>query len=244
MVWAFHPERGGYAAKADETERTMVRGLAVDVGTMLGISISEILEQRNERAHHESEEPGLADPLADYAAELADLADLEEHLGTGAWSADLSDVPIGGHADDGKRIPMDEAIARLLPDMSEEPELARELRNITQDSVAMAKAENLATFFESLGDVDGRVWVANDDAGAWLAAANDIRLVLAARLGVVDDVTASEVYRRASEMTGHGGGDEPREVEDTEDLLAVLYSLLSWWQESLLIAIGNKARRK
>lgn len=240
MVWAFHPERGGYAAKADETERNMVRGLAVDVGTMLGISITEIVTHREE----EIEEPAADDPLAAYAAELADLANLEDRLGAGPWAIDDGDLSLGGHADDGKKIPMDEAIARLLPDMSEDPELARDLRNMTQDSVAYAKAENLATFYGSLGDPQGRVWVSNDEASAWLAASNDIRIVLAARLGIVDDHSAQIVYDKAAEMTGSGIDGEPREVEDTDDLLAVLYSLLSWWQESLLLAIGNKARRK
>ena len=245
MVWAFHSERGGYAARADDTERNMIRGLASDVCTMLGISVARILEERHDRAEAAgNSDADPEDPLAEYAAELADLANLEDQIGAEDWGDEAHEIRLGGHADDGKRIPMDEAIARLLPDMSEDPELARDLRNMTQDSVSFAKAENLATFYASLEDPEGRVWVSNEDASAWLAACNDIRLVLAARVGIVDDQTAQEIYHRAAEMTGHGGGQEPREVEGTDDLLAVLYSLLSWWQESLLLAIGNKARRK
>ena len=42
----FHPERGGYVAQADPTERRLVRGLAADVVTMLGLSVTDILGER------------------------------------------------------------------------------------------------------------------------------------------------------------------------------------------------------
>lgn len=40
---AFHIERGGYVAQADSTERRLMRGLASDVGTMLGISLLSLI---------------------------------------------------------------------------------------------------------------------------------------------------------------------------------------------------------
>ncbi len=245
MMWAFRPERGGYAAKADDTERSMIKGLASDVCTMLGVSVEHVLEERQGREEARLEaEDFTEDPLALYAAELADLELLEDRIARADGPRADSEISIGGHANDGKRIPMDEAIARLLPDMSEDPELARDLRNITQDSVATAKIENLATFYAILNGTDGRVWISNDEVSAWLAACNDIRLVLAARLGIVDSRTAQDTYTRAAELTGNGESGETPEIETTDDLLAVLYSLLSWWQESLLLAVGNKARRK
>ena len=220
----FHPERGGYVAQADPTERRLVRGLAADVATMLGHSVTDILKQREtlKQAAYDGDVDPL-DPLAQYESELSDLSELNERMET--------------------RIPMDEAIARLLPDMSEDPALAGELRSMTQESLAGAKAENLATFFASLDGEGDVVWVDNESASAWLAASNDIRLVLAARLDIIDDSSSEEVYQRASYLTGEDAAQAGRAVENQDDLLSVLYAMLTWWQESLLHAVGMKARR-
>ena len=235
----FHPERGGYVAQADPTERRLVRGLAADVVTMLGLSVTDILGEREARkqAAFDDDAPAL-DPLAQYESELADLADLELRI------AEESEVGGADSDEELARIPMDDAIPRLLPDMSEDPELARELRSMTQDALAVAKAENLATFYASLEGENDVVWVANDDAASWLAASNDIRLVLAARLEIVDDSSSEAVYKRASYLTGEEASQAGREVETQDDLLAVLYAMLTWWQESLLHAVGIKARRR
>ncbi len=236
----FHPERGGYVAQADPTERRLVRGLAADVATMLGLSVTEILNEREARkqAAFDDDAPP-PDPLAQYESELADLADLELRI-----AEESSDRPEPDSDDDAARIPMDDAIARLLPDMSEDPDLARELRAMTQDALAAAKAENLATFYASLDGDNDVVWVSNEGAPAWLAASNDIRLVLAARLDIVDDSSSEAVYKRASYLTGEEAAQAGREVETQDDLLAVLYAMLTWWQESLLHAVGIKARRR
>ena len=235
----FHPERGGYVAQADPTERRLVRGLAADVATMLGHSVTDILKQRKIRK--EATQAGDADPLdplAQYESELADLAELSGRI-AGELSFD-SDEGV----DEPSRIPMDDAIARLLPDMSEDPALASELRSMTQDSVAAAKAENLATFFASLDGDSDVVWVETEGASAWLAASTAIRLGLAARLDIIDDSSSEQVYQRASYLTGEEAAEVGRAVENQDDLLAVLFAMLTWWQESLLHAVGMKARRR
>lgn len=235
----FHPERGGYVAQADPTERRLVRGLAADVVTMLGLSVTDILSQREARKQAAFDDDAPApDPLAQYESELADLADLDLRI------AEESEVGGSNSEDEPSRIPMDDAIARLLPDMSEDPELAHELRAMTQDALAVAKAENLATFYASLEGSNDVVWVTNDDATSWLAASNDIRLVLASRLEIVDDSSSEAVYKRATFLTGEEAAQAGREVETQDDLLAVLYAMLTWWQESLLHAVGIKARRR
>ncbi|MGO1857926.1 DUF2017 family protein [Ancrocorticia populi] len=239
---AFHIERGGYVARADSTERRLMRGLASDVGTMLGISITDIIEKRRESAEAD-------DLLALYESELTELegleAQLREEIGEGgSANPDSSEWSIGSERDREAAIPMDEAIARLLPDMSEDPELARSLRAKTQDSLAAEKAENLATFFDSLDHDNDVVWVENERTTAWLAAVNDIRIVLSSRLDIVDEASSEAVYTRASYLTGEEAAAEGREIEDEDDLLAVLYAMLTWWQESLLIAVGIKARRR
>lgn len=245
-MMAFHIERGGYVAQADSTERRLMRGLASDVATMLGLSIEDILRRRREQREAViSGESDPNDPLAQYEAELGELRDLEERFRNheGFEAAGLEHDP-DDVDDSATRIPMDEAIARLLPDMSEDPELASKLRAVTQDSLAAEKAENLATFFDSLDKDNDVVWVDNESASAWLAGANDIRIVLSSRLGIVDDATSDAVYTRASYLTGEEAASEGREIEDEEDLLAVLFAMLTWWQESLLVSVGIKARRR
>ena len=76
-------------------------------------------------------EPDESDPLAAYEAEFAGI-----------------DGEDGQAADEFGR-PMDEAFHRLLPDMSEDPEQARTLRGMTQDSLASVKSEQLLVFYRS-----------------------------------------------------------------------------------------------
>ncbi|MGO1590998.1 MAG: DUF2017 family protein [Ancrocorticia sp.] len=237
---AFHIERGGYVGQADPTERRLMRGLASDVGTLLGISLTDIIERRNTRREAEiSGDVDPNDPLAQYESELGDLAELKEDIVTEPLGVDPD-----AFDDSIRQIPMDDAIARLLPDMSEDPEIARGLRAMTQDSLAAEKAENLATFFASLDNDNNVVWVDNEHVGAWMAGANDIRIVLSSRLEIVDEASSEAVYDRASYLTGEQAVADGREIEDGDDLLAVLYAMLTWWQESLLIAVGIKARRR
>ena len=215
---SFRPWRGGYLAKADSTERKFFAGLASDVAFMLGHPLDRMLQDARR-------EPDESDPLAAYEAEFAGI-----------------DGEDGQAADEFGR-PMDEAFHRLLPDMSEDPEQARTLREMTQDSLASVKSEQLLVFYRSVTASTDHVWVGNEDMPAWISAVNSIRLVCSARLEITDGESAEDVYRRAQALTGISDGGEGREIDNTEDLLAVLYSMLTWWQESLLAAVRNKQLR-
>ncbi|AWE42175.1 hypothetical protein DDD63_04755 [Actinobaculum sp. 313] len=225
IVWAFSAVHLGYAARADATERHLLASLASDVALLLGYSVADVLAQRDEVSDGDSQ-----DSLADYELELAELNERAEDVARGEETRM-------------RPLPMDEALLRLLPDMSENPELASELRNMTQDSVRAAKAENLATFCAALEATNDQIWVPDDDVGAWLAALNDLRLTLAARLEILDDDAAERVYRDAFELTGTDAREAQRSVETTDDMLAVVYATLTWWQESLLQAVRIKGMR-
>ncbi|MDE1536074.1 DUF2017 family protein [Actinotignum sp. GS-2025c] len=133
---------------------------------------------------------------------------------------------------------MDTALARLLPDMSEEPELADELRALTESAVCHTKIRNLLVFYSSLASE--AVWVSNEDAGSWLAGANDIRIVLGTRRDITTAAESEAVTSRALDIME----SERPQIDTTDDMIGVLYVIIAWWQDSLITAIQNKDLRR
>ena len=87
----FHPERGGYVAQADPTERRLVRGLAADVVTILGLSVTDILGEREARKQAAFDDDAHVDVQRDrYRRRLELGRDLLAAFGVPA------DLPAGG----------------------------------------------------------------------------------------------------------------------------------------------------
>lgn len=94
--------------------------------------------------------------------------------------------------------PTDPAIARLLPDAyQDDPEASAEFRRFTADGLASRKVRNAQTVIRSLDAVGdtGEVKLDHGDAQAWLRSLTDIRLTIAARLGIEteDDDAGSSI---------------------------------------------------
>jgi hypothetical protein len=94
----------------------------------------------------------------------------------------------------------DPALRRLLPDAyRDDPESAAEFRRLTEDSLAERKRGNAQILIASLDGVES-VRLDARQAQAWLRSLTDIRLTLAARLGIEhdgdtgDDPTLHGVY--------------------------------------------------
>lgn len=184
----------------------MLSSLARDVVVLLGSDVEHEAERR-------AQAYDLDDPLAQLEADIADIAE-----------------SIAAENEPQVNQPFDQALDRLLPDMSEDPDEAASLRDLTENSIAAAKIENLVTFYQDLEDVpddQDEITLRGDQASAWLAALNDIRLVLAARLEIDDDESASDVYRRAGMFTTSGSRDTDNlpEIQTSDDVLVVLYSM-------------------
>lgn len=223
-MMAFEIIRGGYRARARKEERSMLASLARDVVVLLGSDVEHEAERRAQQF-----DPN--DPLAALEADIADIAET-----------------IASENEPASHLPIDQAIDRLLPDMSEDPEEAATLRDLTENSIASAKIENLVTFYqdlEAVPDGEDAIILTNDQTSPWMAALNDIRLVLSARLDINDDETASAVYERAGLFTGTRSRDTENlpEIETPDDMLAVLYTMTTWWQDSLVTAVRSKALR-
>ena len=127
-------------------------------------------------------------------------------------------------------------IDALLPDASEDPEVALEMAGLTRSPLRALKQERLeavmAELLEPTG-VGGAVRIARGHEQKWLGALNDVRLVLAKRLDIDGPEAAEEAHAIAWE--------EAPENEDEDALwrrgIALSYDMLTWWQESLVTVL-------
>ncbi|QIZ98445.1 DUF2017 family protein [Leifsonia sp. PS1209] len=136
----------------------------------------------------------------------------------------------------------DPALLRLLPDAyPDDAEASVDFRRFTTDGLAERKALNAVTVVEALsaaggvgssgggrsgsGSARGRIEVRLDaqEATAWMRAIGDIRLVLASRLGIVED------------------GDDGDVHDDETALLRAIYDWLAFVQDTLVGAVWKGA---
>lgn len=139
---------------------------------------------------------------------------------------------------DQRETPSDPALARLFAPMStSDPDLADELRGLTADELRRSKLANLDLLARSLAAGAETVLVRRGEEQQWLAALTDIRLVLASRLGIEDDADSERFHAIAVAATRQAAP----EADERTTALAALYSGLTWWQESLLLAVTGEA---
>ena len=125
--------------------------------------------------------------------------------------------------DDGSGAPSsDPALRRLFPDAyRDDPAASREYRHYTQDDDAKLKAEAARTVIRDVADADdGWVTIPPDHIHAWLTTLNNLRLVLATRLGIETEADAEALDR----LWRH----DPRAP------VAAVYNWCGWMLESLL----------
>lgn len=85
--------------------------------------------------------------------------------------------------------PDDRVLARLLPDFSRgDPELASGLRSLHEPELIESKDGVAALVLNTCPPDGGRVRLSIEEAYAWLAALNDVRLALGTVLEVTEDM--------------------------------------------------------
>jgi hypothetical protein len=123
----------------------------------------------------------------------------------------------------------DPALKRLLPDAyPDDPEASAEFRRFTADGLAERKIRNSKSLIDGLGENAGvRVSVVLDDqaAQAWLRTLTDIRLILAARLGI----------ERDGDVGFRGTADSFRR--------SIEYQWVGYVQESLIRALNAQPKQ-
>ncbi|ACU85816.1 DUF2017 domain-containing protein [Brachybacterium faecium] len=139
------------------------------------------------------------------------------------------------------RDPSDSAVKRLFPAASEDPTAAAEFRRLGQQDLADGKLADLRlvmTILDRTGGGHSEVVVDEAESLAMLRALNDVRIVLADRLGLqrdgdFDTVRMLQQIGERVEGAGPSGDDE----HVGSDIVIAVYELLSWLQESLLRAL-------
>lgn len=93
----------------------------------------------------------------------------------------------------------DPAIVRLFPRASTDPDADRHLGEFSRIIVAQQRDDELQVVRDDLAARGrrGRVAIGLDHVDAWLRTLNAINLLLTARLGIVDEISASEVSEAA-----------------------------------------------
>ncbi|MEV1296096.1 DUF2017 domain-containing protein [Pseudonocardia sp. NPDC049635] len=85
--------------------------------------------------------------------------------------------------------PTDRVLARLLPDFTtEDSDLAGGMRSLHEPALIEAKDAAARTVLDTLPEAGGRVELSTEQADAWLAALNDVRLALGTALDVSEDM--------------------------------------------------------
>jgi len=138
------------------------------------------------------------------------------------------------------REPGDSAVRRLFPAASQDAQLAEEFRRLGQQDLAEGKLTDLRrvmSVLDSSGPEHSEVSLDEDDALAFLRAFNDVRIVLADRLGLQrdGDFDTVRMLQQIGERVDGSGGEDEEHVGS--DVVIAVYELLSWLQESLLRAM-------
>lgn len=142
---------------------------------------------------------------------------------TGADTGGDAEVEAGDGADAD-----DPALARLLPEAHrDDPELAAEFRRLTESGLRARKRSNLGLASAAL-QRRGHVVLTRGEAGALVKGLTDIRLVLGERIGLRTDEDADLIQQ----VLRHRG-----EQDDPWVAAALLYDVLTWWQEVLVVAL-------
>jgi hypothetical protein len=90
--------------------------------------------------------------------------------------------------------PDDRVLARLLPDFTtEDADLAAGLRSLHEPALIEAKDSAATVLLDTLPESGGRIELTPEQADAWLAALNDVRLALGTALDVSEDMTDEDL---------------------------------------------------
>lgn len=219
---AFRRVPEGLVCGLDDWERELLARLALEVRALLQADAPPTQEA------DQSETPSAPRPESVRPGESERDREVLEAL-----DFDL-DAPTN-HVHPG-RPSADPVIAVLLPQASEDPITSMEVSSLTRARLRGDKVDRLARLAAELrapSGPEGTVLVTPGQESDWLGASNDIRLVLAQRLGIESAQDAERVHAAAFQ-------EVPEEETSREQWYrgtALVYDMVTWWQESLVSAL-------
>ena len=219
---AFRRVPEGLVCGLDDWERELLARLALEVRALLQADAPPI----QGAGQSETSSPPRPDTVRPWESER-DREVLE------ALDFDLD--PPTDHVHSG-RPSADPVVAVLLPQASEDPITSMEVSSLTRARLRGDKVDRLARLAAELrapSGPEGTVLVAPGQESDWLGASNDIRLVLAQRLGIESAQDAEHVHSVAFQ-------EAPEEETSREQWYrgtALVYDMVTWWQESLVSAL-------
>ncbi|GEB22954.1 DUF2017 family protein [Brevibacterium aurantiacum] len=117
--------------------------------------------------------------------------------------------------------PQDPALLRLFPDVDPlDEERSQEFRRLTEFDLQQAKAHNVRIVLNGLAK-GSSITLNHDEVLAWMKGLNDLRLVLAVRMGIDTEEAQEEKYAQREDL------------DESEELTLTLYDFLTWIQDRL-----------
>lgn len=172
--------------------------------------------------------------LAQLAVEIGELlgvdvaAQVEPERERPQWEEMVRAMGMPGGEGDEVGEPADPAVARLLPPVSQDEEIAREYRELTQAGLRQEKTDRIAKFWQHLLPENGPLLrLSIEEAEEFMATLTDIRLVLGERVGINSsrDLDSLRLQVAIGELDDHRAG------------LLQISDALAWWQESLIAGL-------
>lgn len=230
MAERFRWTRRGYTAQLELPEVRLLRGLVRDVVALLEGRRADVRPAEADPAEAPAaedgvdtpEDPPAAPPSVSAAQDAGPVAGLD--ASDAAFWGLVSGLHLSQDPEPQRSAPTDQAVARLMPDAMPQAGAAEQgaHRDLTEDALSEGKLADARLALELLRST--RVEVPHDQAPAFGRALNDVRLVLAARLGVETEEDAARVH----------AVDDWRSADDVESTMALLYNFTSWLLETLM----------
>lgn len=229
MAERFRWTRRGYMAQLEKPEVRLLRGLVKDVVTLLEGRRQDVRPEAVADAGpalppvEEGTDAVVEAPVGPAGdADAGPVAGLDES-DAAFWDL-VSGLDLGQDRAVHRAAPADPAVARLLPEtmpQADDDERGAH-RALTEDALSEGKLADARLALELLRAT--RVEVPHHQAPAFGRALNDVRLVLAARLGLETQEDAERVH----------AVDDWRSAQNVESTMALLYNFTTWLLETLM----------
>ncbi|ACZ22413.1 hypothetical protein Sked_25080 [Sanguibacter keddieii DSM 10542] len=261
-----------FVAALSTPERLVLAQVTGDVVELLGGE--DLVEVEPEQDETPDQTAGEDEGAEDGAAQDPELQEgdtqpaAEQTEAEAESEAQLRQLLAGIDADaDVVAAPADPAVRRLLPDASDDPEVAHEFRRLTDEDLRQRKVDRLLLFAELLleaspsSDEDEQLpmVVARDDGPEVAGALGDVRQVIGSRLGLRTDADTDALYRSVSatwedHVPEDEDGDDPagpaagrghagEALSGPELFLGSVFLLAGYLQESLTDCLLEQHRR-